>query len=423
MPTFDTVSVPAAYPSHHKGGKFDPRFKDNGQFDTTLHMLAGQPVKWMGRELSHPSQFDLAAIGVFLKWKMAAVVDPSVIPAPFRMKSSEHQFLGGMLENCFWSGEMDEEYKDNFVTLKVDRRKLDKAEITGFMEEPYRFRITPSVMQDTINLRVLLGSQFLPYVRVVPINVGRRRAAGKMVFRRGDEPSSIKTPAVESVMAQRDTEIVTACAAIEVGALTESDPDKLGAQFIDLLTPKQVEWFDRVITTGNGVNEPLGIFNTDGCLVVLSQNGTNGPPHPKDYEGLLQGVGKPFRHEKDALTAFVGDEHTYRRACAMLLDDPTYQRFFGGAERYAILDRPFLIHESLSHSLSAFVNLHRYRMYASNGFDIRFDAFGNPRAAMSDKRLDEDPKPAAPALLVTRQRFGGQMDNENAVAIIRDGQE
>ncbi len=101
--------------------------------------------------------------------------------------------------------------------------------------------------------------------------------------------------------------------AIEVGReLLQDTPIRVGTALEDAIGQRFLTEFDKVVAIGDGVSQPLGIFNTPGLAVVASANGMVGPLTTADAESLIFSIPKPYR--KAALNpTFVANDVTYRR--------------------------------------------------------------------------------------------------------------
>lgn len=395
-----------------------PKFHRVGTIDTTPHLRDGQPMHWAGSPLNEPTPDDFARIGAFVKYSVNVECENASadVPDVFRLTDSDRAAVDLMLTAGQWVGEMDEEYKDNFVTLKVNRRELTADERTGMIEEPERFRLIPVELEDAFRVDVLRRTCLFPYVRLVELGKRPRRIRGGFMadpqFTSGakNKPEGEEQPK-PSVIAGRDTPLFWACAALEIDSITSRDAEAVGRQYVGTFGSKSAEWLDRVIVMGDGMTEPRGLVATPELTEINSVAGPSGPPKVEDYERMLFGVPRAFRGEKGAVCAFVGNDTSYRRARAMYLPNPADERrVFGMAHNaYELLSEPYLIAAAAPNSFAAYASLTRYRMYAQPGAGMRVE-FLRVHGKLS------------PVLMVFRRRFGGQMEHEAAACVCRDMQ-
>jgi len=392
----------------------------------TPHLYAGQPVRLCGIELPEPTPGDFAEIGAFVKWVVnrECLMYGAECPAAFAMNHIDNDCVNRLLHSGEWVGIMQEDYKDNFVTLAVKRRTLSPLEIQRFVSNPEDFQIVPTILEDAVNLEAIRKTFLFPYVNCVAPARGRRVRGGMMVDPDTNPQRQAQKDAenAKDTLAGRDTVIVAACAGLELDKFTSPDLFALGRTFVGEYSDKLAEWLDRVIATGDGITEPLGIFSTRGICEVLSRNNAAGPPVPEDYEALMFGVPKEFRREIGGAWFFVGNERSYRRSRAMNVGGPDQRRLFGPGE-WEMLGRPYLIADAASNRQAAFVNLKRYRMYARPGTDLRLEFSRLIQSGETLTTEDKEPAKLKPFLLVARKRFGGGLEVEGAAAVCNDGQE
>lgn len=167
---------------------------------------------------------------------------------------------------------------------------------------------------------------------------------------------------------------------------------------------------DKFVAIGDGVTEPLGIFNTAAPIVVESENGAGGKLTIGDLESLMFGLQKQYRFEAGALTAFVGNDLGYRRFRKIPVG-PGDERRVQGMDygSYTAIDRPFKIQNDIPDGHFVYANLKRYRMYRRLGMTVRVVTDGLQLASSNQRAI------------VVRMRFGGQMETGNAVSLMTDG--
>jgi HK97 family phage major capsid protein len=207
-----------------------------------------------------------------------------------------------------------------------------------------------------------------------------------------------------------DTNVYTAVGAMELGLdLEEDSPANLGAAIIARYGEAAQQWLDRVTALGDGVTEPKGIFLTTGVTTVASANGPAGPLTMADAEALHFGVNKEFRVSRGGQNVFVGNEVAYRRFRAIPTAVGYNTRAMGGAlGDYTVMDFPYRIVPSVPNNWVSFLNLGYYRMIRRLGLSVKIETGGKE---LSLKNLQ---------LIVVRMRYGGQVEQGGAVALMTD---
>lgn len=404
---YSTSTTTAVYPGRmRKDGMGSP------------HPFAGQPAQFMGRTLEHPSELAKAISGAWVKWCIFSSNGCRKDGIPYNLQLTEHDrdLVMHAAKNLPWTGYVR---GTGDQTARVNRKKLADWQMKALLDDTTSggIEITPVVFDDAIVMIPVLYGELFPFVNVVNIPKGRRVKSGAMqnpTFTSGvAEGTAIQPFNTASFVTAFDTAIYVAVGAMETGLDFEEDsPVDLGSAVVEKYGDKALEWLDRVIAVGNGYNEPLGIMNTSGLVAISTDNGAAGPPTVSDYEGLYFGLAKQWRKEAGAVTAYIGNDTSYRRTRGIQVGPGDERRVWGmNHDEYAILGRPFKVQNDIPNSKVAFANLKRYRMYRRLGLTVRVETQGRALALANTK------------LLVLRMRYGGQMENANAVAINTDAQQ
>lgn len=400
--SYSDVRREAVYPEHRQIGT-----------KTCKHPFAGMPVRMGDVAMSHPSDRDKAISLAFVRFTAAKNNHTGALPRWLRMTSHDRELLLYALHNEKWSGTISDE--DNMSSY-VARKKLNEFQIKTMLDDTTSggIEITPSVFDDALILTPILYGELFPYVKLQTITKGRRVKGGAMVnpsFTSGVGEGTAITPFnTSSFVTAFDTPIYPAVAAIELGQDFEEDsPVDLGSQIIEQYGLKALEWLDRVVAVGNGTNEPQGIFNSPAATIVNSTFGAGGPLAVSDFEGLSFGIGKQYRSEAGAYLAYLSNDYTYRKGRAIKVGEGDQRRVFGlDQASYQLLGYPYKVQNDIPDGYAAFTNLKRYRMYRRLGMQIRVET-GGRQLALSNSRL-----------LVVRMRFGGQLEQGAAAALMKD---
>jgi HK97 family phage major capsid protein len=381
------------------------------------HPLAGQPATFMGRPLDQPSELAKAVSGAWVKWciKSSNGGSDAGIPHNLRLTDHDRDLVLYAMKNMPWTGFVR---GSGEAPHRLNRKKLGEWQVKALLDDTTSggIEITPTVFDDAIVMIPVLFGELFPFVNVVNIPKGRRIKSGAMqnpTFTSGQAEGSAITPFNTSAFVSAfDTTVHVATGAMETGLDFEEDsPVDLGSAVVEKYGDKALEWLDRVIAVGNGYNEPLGILNTTGLVAIATDNGAAGPPTVSDYEGLYFGLAKQWRNEAGAVTAYIGNDTSYRRAMGIQVGPGDERRVFGmNHAGYQMLDRPYKVQNDIPNAKTAFANLKRYRMYRRLGLTVRVETQGRALALANTK------------LLVLRMRYGGQMENAAAVAINNDAQ-
>ena len=411
-------SAAEQYSASETAAVFPGRMRKDGQGG--MHPMAGQPASFMGRQLNHASELGKAVTGAWLKWCIKSSNGNSDNGIPYNLRLTEHDtdLVKYAMQNMPFTGYVRGAGSGGEGATKVSRKKLTEWQVKALLDDTVSggIEVTPSVFDDAIVMIPVLFGELFPFVNVVNIPKGRRIKGAAMTnptFTSGTaEGSPIQPFNTSSFVTAFDTTIHVATGAMETGLDFEEDsPVDLGSAVVEKYGDKALEWLDRVIAVGNGYNEPLGILNTTGLVAIATDSGAAGPPTVSDYEGLYFGLSKQYRNEAGAMTAYIGNDTSYRRAMGIQVGAGDERRVFGMEhDSYMMLKRPYKVQNDVPNNKIAFANLKRYRMYRRLGLTVRVETQGRTLALSNTK------------LLVVRMRYGGQMETASAVAINTDAQ-
>jgi len=388
------------------------------------HPFAGQPVtegaQAGGRIIDAASDCERAVCGAYLKWAIRSEKGGDAgIPPAMRMTEHDRDLVQYALHEMKWGGAIHGTGIDTPGAIGVNSRKLTPSEIKAVIDDGTSggLEIAPIAFDDMVITIPILNGEIYPRVNVVNITRGRRiegGSIGNVVFNSGGaDDSAIPLFNTASFISAFDTTIFVVDGSIEIGLdfLSDSPIDVSGiiaAQYGQQL----LAWLDEQCAVGDGTTEPEGVMNASGTTSVSSANGAGGPPEVGDYEGLLFGVPKNYKANTPTnRITYAANETTYQRARSIPVGTSDERRVFGMThEDYMLLGHPFAINEQFTNAQVAFTNWARYRMYRRLGLTIKVTTEG--------KELTRNNL----MLMTARARYGGQLEDGSAAAVITDAQ-
>lgn len=406
---YDTTKKAAVYPSETKGGR--------------PHPLAGQRVcegdgtAGTRRYIDEPSDLDRAVCGAFAKAMIAA--STKTIPSALRMTQHDSDLFQYALRNYSWGGVIGGIGDDDPRGQGVNNAKLTDPQIKAILDDAASggLEIAPIVFDDAIITTPLLSGEFFPRVNVVNITRGRRIEGGSMgnvtLSSGGADGTAIPLFNTASFISAFDTNIFVVNGAIEIGLDFLSDSPIAVA---DMVTTNYgqvlLNWLDEQCVLGDGTTEPEGVNVASGTVSVNAENGAGGPPTVGDYEALLFGVPKQYKagFATNRIT-YGANETTYQRARSIAVGTSDQRRVFGMThEDYQLLGHPYAIGTAIGNRAINFCNWGRYRMYRRLGLTMRATTEGKELVRANEM------------LITARARFGGQLEDGNACAVMADAQ-
>lgn len=388
------------------------------------HPFAGQRVFEGGskgmRYIDEPSELEQAINGAYVKFAIRSEKGGNHgIPAALRMTEHDEELIKFALQNHKWGGVVGGvgSEDENAIGLKgvkltphMQKAVLDDATSGGLEAAPIMF-------DDQIILTPLLNGEFFPRVNTVNITRGRRiegASMGNVTFSSGGaDGTAIPLFSTSGFIAAFDTTIFVANGSIELGMDFLSDsPVDIAGMITQTYGQQLLTWLDEQVVVGDGSTEPEGIMSASGTTSVSSANGASGPPTVGDYEGLLFGVPKAYKQGFPVnRIAYGANETTYQRARGIAVGASDQRRVFGmNQEDYNVFGHPYGISESFTNAQALFANFARYRMYRRLGLTLKVTTEGKELVRNNFM------------LLTARARYGGQLEDGAAAAVITDMQ-
>jgi HK97 family phage major capsid protein len=382
------------------------------------HPKAGQQVTEGERLIHEATELDKAVAGMWFKAQLQSTTGGRGVPAKLRMNDQDKQLLEYSLHREKWGGKLGSTAEDNGIEVMGQRlaphqqkQVLDDLASGGL-------EIAPIAFDDQVITFPLLFGELFPKVNLVNITRGRRIegasvATVTMQWGGAGDNVAIVLQLTAGFITAFDTLIHVVDGAIEIGLDFMSDASvDIGPIVTDGYGRRLLNQLDRVIAVGAGGTEPTGITVGAGTTAVASANGVGGPPTVGDYEGLLFGVPKEYKAGfAQNASCFCANETTYARARGIAVGATDERRVFGMThEDYMLLSRPYSIEGNMGNSDIFFAVLPRYRMYRRLGLTMRSSTEGTTLIRRN-------------MLLITaRGRFGGQLEDGAAAAVMSDAQ-
>jgi HK97 family phage major capsid protein len=382
------------------------------------HPWAGQLVKEGERTLIGASECDKAIGGAFIKWQIES--SGTKIPRALRMTEHDRDLVQYALKEEDWVGVINGSGSEDEGAIGIKSpRKLTPGEQKALIDDATSGGVeaVPRVFDDQMIETPLLNGEFFPFVNVVNITQGRLidgSSIGNVTISSGGaDATAIPLFDTTSFVSAFDTTIFVANGSIELGLDFMSDsPIDIAARISSQYGQQLLTWLDTQICTGDGTTEPDGIVGASGVATPASANGNGGPPTVGDYESLLFGVAKQYRAGTPATRIrYGGTETSYQRARSIAVGASDERRVFGMShEDYMLLGHPYGIGGGLSNVQLIFGNFARYRMYRRLGITIRTSTEG--KELVRGNLM----------LITARARFGGQIEDGGAFAVMPDAQ-
>lgn len=372
------------------------------------------------RYIDTASDLERAVAGAYIKWAIRSEKGGDAgIPQALRMTDHDRDLMQYALQEMKWGGVLHGVGSEGDGAIGVKNRKLTPGEIKAAIDDNTSggLEIAPIAFDDMIIQVPILNGEIYPRVTTVNITRGRRiegGSIGNVTFSSGGaDATAIPLFNTANFIAAFDTTIFVANGSIEIGLdfLSDSPIDVAGvvsAQYGQQL----LAWLDEQCAVGDGTTEPEGVTNATGTTTVNSTNGAGGPPTVGDYEGLLFGVAKNYKqgYATDRI-AFAANETSYQRSRAIAVGATDERRVFGMThEDYRLFQHPYAINEQFANTQITFTNWARYRMYRRLGLTIKVTTEG--KELVRNNLM----------LMTARARYGGQMEDGAAAAVMADAQ-
>jgi HK97 family phage major capsid protein len=416
MPLIRTVGAHEQYDSTRTAKHFPMETKAG-----MSHPFAGQRVFEGGtsgkRFIDEPSELDRAVCGAYAKLLISGA--GKGVPHAMKMTDHDKDLVQYALRHMKWGGVINGIGDEDARGIGVNDAKLSDWQIKAVLDDAASggLELAPIVFDDAIIMTPLLTGEFFPRVNLVTITRGRRIEGGSIgnvtLSSGGADGTAIPLFNTASFIAAFDTNIYVVNGAIEIGLDFLSDSpvavaDVVTGQYGTVL----LNWLDEQCVLGDGTTEPEGVNVASGTVSVNAANGAGGPPTVGDYEALLFGVPKQYKQGFPTNRITYGaNETSYQRARSIAVGTTDARRVFGMThEDYQMFGHPYAIGTAIGNRAINFVNWGRYRMYRRAGLTLR--------ATTEGKELVR----ANQMLITARARFGGQLEDGNAAAVMADAQ-
>lgn len=338
------------------------------------------------------------------------------VPGHIALKEYEKDILQYIVHECKFVGGDESQfggYEYEGTKLKDDLHRkavLDDSTSGGLEAVPIEF-------DAAVILTPLLNGELFPFVSIA--NVTRRRIEATKISNPTMQWGTAEGTAIslfntDSFISAFDNSIYPITGAIELGLDFLADsPLAVAGIVIDRYGLRFRQEMDNVIATGNGTNQPEGLFTASGVATVTPAGGAGGAQTVGDYESLRFGVAKEFREEAGNRAMYVATDTSYARARGIPVDSSNDQRrVFGidNQEDYRLFNRRYAVNGSLTNAQIGYFCMNRYRMYRRQGLEVRL--------VTEDWTLARQNKEG----LIVRARFGGALELAAAGAKITNGQ-
>lgn len=386
------------------------------------HPWAGKPVVFEGRTLSTPSDLDKAVAQAWFKYNLAR---KGQLPSCFRLTQTDLELVQYALRSSDWVGGYGgSPEQDGGCTNRVDRRRLNESEVAMF--DPANWtkasaliddatsgghELVPVEFDDAVIMTPLLFGQLFPFIEVFDVargNVMQGGVIGNPTFGYTAEGTAITPFTTDAFVTAFGTTIYPATCAFPLGRDFQQDsPARIGDLVITAIGNAAKKWLDDVVATGNGTNQPQGIFTFSTPINVIAENPTTGPITVSDYDALLAAMPVENQQAEGGRLMWVGTQTTYSRSRGVPVGTDDQRRVFGMAwSSYQIMELPFKINSTVSNNQLALFNGGGYRMYRRLGMTTTVVREG-VRANLENMDY-----------IIVRMRFGGKMKLANYLATI-----
>lgn len=365
-----------------------------------------------GYALNVPSQLSKAVCGAWFKHAVNKARRNAGLPT-FQLNEQDRQLLLYAVHECQFTGpvksldgsELDVHCQK--LTNDFWKKTLLDDSVSGGLEA------VPIEFDAAVILTPILNGELFPLVDVR--NVNRRRIEATVIGNPtvswgGASGTSISLFNTDSFISAFDNNIHVIDGAMEMGRdfLADSPLDVAGI-VQNRYGEKFRQELDNVIATGDGTNQPEGLFTASGVTVIVPAGGAGTAPQVGDYEGLMHGIAKEYQQEAGLPPAsrmvFIGTQTSYKRARGIPVDSSNdARRIFGQDNQmdYRLMGLRYCINESLTNAQIGCFCLNRYRMYRRLGFEVAIAS----QDAQSLRRNTQT--------IVVRARFGGSLEKSAA---------
>jgi len=366
--------------------------------------------------LDMPTERSKAIAGVWFKHMALRAMKRKgmSVPEKFQLREHEMDILKYAAHNCKFVGDVGgTEYEGQKLANGMHTKTVLDDSTSGGLEA------VPIEFDASVILTPLLNGELFPLVNLTNVNRRRIEAAkiGNPTMSWGTASgTAISLFDTDSFISAFDNTIYPLTGATELGLDFLADsPLAVGNIVVQRYGERFKQEMDNVIVSGNGTNQPEGIFTASGVSTVTPASAGNAA-QVGDYEGLMFGVGKEYLSEAgmppNSRAVFIGTQTTYQRARSIPVDSSNDARRIFGMDQmdYRLFGFRYAINSSITNVKIAFACLNRYRMYRRLGLEVRL--------VSEDWSLARANKEG----LVIRSRFGGALELAGAATKITASQ-
>jgi len=388
------------------GGEDGVSIPGVGSFSTVrqpaVHVKTGKPVCpdiFGGKPAAHPSEFDLAKAGAFLKWTATKA------GLNTGWTDTDAAMFRHVIEQDSWGGLVGNQWKSGLRGSQV-KALLDGTTSGGTY-------ISPEWFDNAVITKPLLHGELVPYVDLVPVPRGS-----------SVEGAAISTPSVvwgtsegtsqelfdtTGLVSQISASVYSVAVFLEVGRDLMADSlVNVGSLLVELIAERFLAELDDKIANGTGSSQIEGLFNASAGTTVSSENGTSGPLTLDDFEALSFGIAKQYRVPAWN-PSFIMCDTTYRRARQLAVGAADSRRLLGlNHSEYRILEWPARVQNDIPQTKIAFMPLRKYRLWRRQGLAVQWSTEGQTLMRKNT------------ALLAVRARYAGKVVDSDALAVMTD---
>ncbi len=376
-----------------------------------------------GYAIDMPTKRTKAIAGTWFKHLIGRAFRQKGMPVPgqFALNEQDRMMLKYIANECQFVGSIQTNpNQETYLTgekLYNDLWKkavLDDSTSGGLEAVPIEF-------DAAVILTPILNGELFPLVDVR--NVNRRRIEATVVGNPtvswgGASGTSISLFDTDAFISAFDNNLHVIDGAMELGRDFLSDsPLDIAGIVQNRYGEKFRQALDNVIATGDGINQPEGLFTASGVATVTPAGGAGAAPQVGDYEGLMHGIAKEYQQEAgigaNSRMVFIGTQTSYQRARSIPVDSSNdARRIFGQDNQldYRLMGLRYAINASLTNAQLGCFCMNRYRMYRRLGFTVEIAM----NDAQSIRRNTQT--------IVVRGRFGGSLEKAAAGTKITNSQ-
>lgn len=364
------------------------------------HVKTGEPILVGGEPVETLCQAERALLGCYFKMQARKGGVKGV-----RWDAHDEELWQELVNEHEWvehGGDTDE---PKIISGERVKALLDDSVSGGST-------LNPVVLDDAIFSTLLISSELAPFVDMRDVAKGRTirtGLVGRAVATWG-VPDSSPTPLFDTtnLIGSVDTTVFDLKGAVEYGNDLASDISlNVGDLLQQGLGEKMAQQLDQAIALGDGVSQPVGLFNSAGLTVVPASN-PGGPLAIADLEALIYSLPKPYRTALQG-ACFVGNDINFRRAKTIPVGTGFNERVFGmNTQDYSVFGFPYRLAPDVPNNKLMFVSLRRYRLFRRLGVSTRIVNDGRELTLRNV------------SLVFGIARFGGRLLDATGAAVVTD---